>query len=102
MLFSLISMCGGNPQHNAYGFQHWKEGGLFRPYLVGGTTGKFLGTYNCLIWAGFAAGGPDVLALIAAEVKMPRKTLGLLLNVPISEYTCSILVVFFLELSYSF
>ena len=60
------------------------------------------GTYNCLIWAGFAAGGPDVLALIAAEVKMPRKTLGLLLNVPISEYTCSILVVFFLELSYSF
>ena len=56
-----------------------------------------MGTYNCLIWAGFAAGGPDVLALIAAEVKMPRKTLGLLLNVPISEYTCSILVVFFLN-----
>lgn len=77
MLFSLISMCGGNPQHNAYGFQHWKEGGLFRPYLVDGTTGKFLGTYNCLIWAGFAAGGPDVLALIAAEVKMPRKNIGI-------------------------
>ncbi|EMG46657.1 prnB Proline-specific permease [Candida maltosa Xu316] len=77
MLFSLISMCGGNPHHNAYGFQHWKEGGLFKPYLVGGSTGKFLGLYNCLIWAGFAAGGPDVLALIAGEVKLPRKNIGI-------------------------
>lgn len=24
--FSLVSMCGGNPRHDAYGFQHWKEG----------------------------------------------------------------------------
>ena len=79
-----------------------EEGGFSDHIWWVATTGKFLGTYNCLIWAGFAAGGPDVLALIAAEVKMPRKTLGLLLNVPISEYTCSILVVFFLELSYSF
>ncbi|KAI5967052.1 PUT4 [Candida theae] len=76
MLFSLISMCGGNPHHNAYGFQHWNEGGLFREYLVGGSTGKFLGWWNALLWAAFAAGGPDNLALLAGEVHRPRKTIA--------------------------
>lgn len=76
MLFSLVSMCGGNPHHDAYGFQHWKEGGLFRSYLVGGSTGKFLGWWNALLWAAFAAGGPDTLALIAGEVQRPRKTIS--------------------------
>lgn len=66
----------GNPHHDAYGFQHWKEGGLFRSYLVGGSTGKFLGWWNALLWAAFAAGGPDTLALIAGEVQRPRKTIS--------------------------
>lgn len=77
MLFSLISMCGGNPKHNAYGFQHWTEGGLFRPYLVGGATGKFLGWWNTLIYAAFACGGADILSLVAFEVSQPRKSMGI-------------------------
>ncbi|EGW34890.1 uncharacterized protein SPAPADRAFT_131915 [Spathaspora passalidarum NRRL Y-27907] len=77
MFFSLISMCGGNPQHNAYGFQHWKEGGLVKPFLVSGPTGQFLGFWNVLIYAAFACGGPDLLALCASEMKMPRKSVGI-------------------------
>ncbi|KAK6457826.1 proline-specific permease [Scheffersomyces xylosifermentans] len=77
MIFALISMCGGNPHNNAYGFQHWKEGGLFRSYLVPGTTGQFLGWWSVLIYAAFSCGGPDLLGLIAGEVSLPRKNIGL-------------------------
>ncbi|KAK6464819.1 proline-specific permease [Scheffersomyces coipomensis] len=77
MLFALISMCGGNPQHNAYGFQHWKEGGLARAYLVKGSTGKFLGWWNVLIYAAFSCGGPDLLALVSGEMRNPRKNVAL-------------------------
>lgn len=77
MMFSLISMCGGNPKHDAYGFQHWREGGLFREYLVPGPTGKFLAWWNSLLWAAFAAGGADNLALISSEVMHPRKNIAL-------------------------
>lgn len=77
MLFALISMCGGNPKHDAYGFQHWKEGGLFRAYLVPGSTGKFLGYWSTLVYAAFACGGADILAMVSGEISQPRKNLGL-------------------------
>lgn len=77
MLFALISMCGGNPKGDAYGFQHWKEGGLFRAYLVPGATGKFLGYWSTMIYAAFACGGADLLAMVAGEISLPRKNLGL-------------------------
>lgn len=77
MFFGLVSMCGGNPNRDAYGFQHWKEGGLMRLYLVGGSTGRFLGLWNVLIYAAFACGGPDLLAVISGEVTHPRKVIPL-------------------------
>ncbi|KAI5953352.1 PUT4 [Candida jiufengensis] len=75
MLFSLISMCGGNPKGDAYGFKNWHP--LFKPYLVEGNTGKFLAFWNSLLWAAFAAGGADNLALIAGEVINPRKNIAM-------------------------
>ncbi|KAK7679873.1 hypothetical protein QCA50_017031 [Cerrena zonata] len=51
--------------------------GLFRPYLVGGATGKFLGWWNTLIYAAFACGGADILSLVAFEVSQPRKSMGI-------------------------
>lgn len=77
MLFALISMCGGNPKHDAYGFQHWHEGGLFKEYLVEGATGKFLGFWNVLIYAAFACGGADMLGMVAGEISQPRKNIAL-------------------------
>lgn len=77
MCFSLISMCGGNPKGEAFGFRNWKEGGLFREYLVPGSTGKFLGVWNVLIYAAFACGGADMLGMIAGEVSQPRKNIAL-------------------------
>lgn len=77
MLFSLIAMCGGNPNGDAFGFRNWSEGGLFREFLVSGNTGKFLGFWNVLIYAAFACGGADMLGMIAGEVAQPRKNIAL-------------------------
>ncbi|EGV61626.1 Proline-specific permease [Yamadazyma tenuis] len=75
MFFSLISMCGGNPKGDAYGFGNWSKGGLVKEYLVSGTTGRFLGWWNVMVYAAFSCGGPDLLGMIASEVERPRKTI---------------------------
>lgn len=77
MFLAFISMCGGNPRHDAYGFQHWKEGGLMKEYLVEGTTGRFLGFWNVMVYAAFACGGADMLALVSGEMSQPRKNMGI-------------------------
>ncbi|EEQ39990.1 Amino acid permease family protein [Clavispora lusitaniae] len=77
MLTGLITMCGGNPKGDAFGFRNWKEGGLMREYLVSGNTGRFLGFWNVLIYAAFACGGADMLGMVAGEVSLPRKNIAL-------------------------
>uniref|UniRef100_A0A0L0NWY5 Proline-specific permease (Proline transport protein) n=1 Tax=Candidozyma auris TaxID=498019 RepID=A0A0L0NWY5_CANAR len=76
MFFGLITMCGGNPKGDAYGFRNWKEGGLVKPYLVEGNTGKFLGFWNVLIFAAFSCGGPDMLGMVSGEISQPRKNIA--------------------------
>lgn len=75
MFFSLVSMCGGNPKNDAYGFENWPKGGLVKEYLTTGTTGRFLGWWNVMIYAAFSCGGPDLLGMIASEVERPRTTI---------------------------
>lgn len=75
MMFSLVSMCGGNPRGDAYGFENWPKGGLVKEYLVPGTTGRFLGWWRVTIYAAFSCGGSDLLGMIASEVERPRTTI---------------------------
>ncbi len=76
MIFAFISMLGGNPNHDRYGFRNWKDG-LWKEYLVEGNTGKFLAFWSVLIYAAFAVGGPDVLMMISGETKNPRKNIAI-------------------------
>ncbi|KAJ4262863.1 hypothetical protein NW762_006476 [Fusarium torreyae] len=64
-------MCGGNPQHNAYGFRHWKEQ-PFLEYFSTGATGRFEGFLTALWTASFTCVGPEFLSIAASEVKHPR------------------------------
>lgn len=75
MFFGLITMCGGNPQKDAYGFRNWNKGGLFKSYLVEGPTGKFLGFWHVMIYAAFSCGGPDMLGMVSGEISQPRKNI---------------------------
>ncbi|EOO01887.1 putative amino acid transporter protein [Phaeoacremonium minimum UCRPA7] len=73
--FTIVTMAGGNPQHDAYGFRYWKTPGAFAEYLATGTLGRFEGFLSGLWRACFVIVGPEYVAMLAAEAKSPRKTL---------------------------
>ncbi|RDW93817.1 Amino acid transporter [Aspergillus mulundensis] len=71
--FTFVTMVGGNPQHDAYGFRNWNEPGAFAEYLSTGNLGRFEGFLACVWSAGFACVGPEYISMVAAEAKHPRK-----------------------------
>ncbi|KAF5331174.1 hypothetical protein D9619_005353 [Psilocybe cf. subviscida] len=77
--FTFVTMCGGNPLHDAYGFRNWNPdkvpGAPFAEYIKEGNLGRFLGFLACLIQASFTIAGPDYVAMTAGEAKAPRRNL---------------------------
>lgn len=52
--FTLVTMSGGNPLHDAYGFRYWKDPGAFVEHITPGNLGRFLGIYSCIYQASFS------------------------------------------------
>lgn len=77
MCFSLISMCGGNPKGDAYGFSNWSKGGLVKEYLASDGWGRLSAFWMVMLYAALSCGGPDLLAICAGEARRPRKTIAL-------------------------
>ncbi|KAH7129044.1 amino acid permease/ SLC12A domain-containing protein [Dactylonectria macrodidyma] len=75
LLLTLITMCGGNPKHWAYGFHNWSNGEVMHEYMAEGAKGRFLGFWSIMIYAAFSIAGPDFIALSAAEMKNPRRNI---------------------------
>lgn len=75
ILLTFITMVGGNPQNDAYGFRYWKNGLATHPYYTTGTTGDFLGWWTCVRYAAFTIAGPDLITMAAGEIQHPRKTI---------------------------
>ncbi|KAH8691493.1 amino acid permease [Talaromyces proteolyticus] len=73
--FVFITMLGGNPLHDRYGFRYWDNPGAFVEHLVPGGTGKFLGVLSCVYQASFSICGPEYISMVAAETENPRKIL---------------------------
>ncbi|KAJ6002598.1 hypothetical protein N7451_005145 [Penicillium sp. IBT 35674x] len=71
-LFTFITMVGGNPQHDAYGFRYWKHPGPFAPHHTAGDIGRFEGFLAALWSAAFCIVGPEYISIAAAETKRPR------------------------------
>lgn len=67
---TFVTMLGGNPQHDRYGFRYWHH--PMKEYLETGSLGRFLGFWRIFIYAAFACGGPDVVMMTSAEVQNPR------------------------------
>ncbi|KAK7424162.1 hypothetical protein QQZ08_008768 [Neonectria magnoliae] len=74
--FTFVTMVGGNPQHDAYGFRYWKNPGSFAEYITTGSLGRFEGFLGALWSAAFTIVGPEYLAMVAGEAKRPRILLG--------------------------
>ncbi|CAK7269811.1 hypothetical protein SEPCBS119000_003761 [Sporothrix epigloea] len=71
-LFTFITMVGGNPRHDAYGFRYWKTPGAFAEHLSTGDIGRFEGFLACVWSASFTVVGPEYISMVAAEAKHPR------------------------------
>lgn len=75
IVFTFVSMVGGNPQHYAFGFKYWVNPGVMNEYLDTGTLGRFEGFMACMIQACFSFSGPEYISTVASETVNPRKTL---------------------------
>ncbi|OJJ70953.1 hypothetical protein ASPBRDRAFT_66007 [Aspergillus brasiliensis CBS 101740] len=73
--FTFITMVGGNPQHDVYGFRNWSEPSPFVEYISSGDLGRFQGVLAALWQAAFTIVGPEYLACVAGEAQQPRKTM---------------------------
>lgn len=71
--FTFITMVGGNPKHDAYGFRYWKNPGSFAEYITTGTLGQFEGFLAALWSASFTIVGPEYVAMVAGEAQLPRR-----------------------------
>ncbi|KAF4980693.1 hypothetical protein FZEAL_3361 [Fusarium zealandicum] len=69
--FTFVTMVGGNPMHDAYGFRHFSNPGSFATYLSGGDKGRFEGFLACLWSACFTIVGPEYISMVAAEAQRP-------------------------------
>ncbi|TVY28934.1 General amino acid permease [Lachnellula hyalina] len=73
--FTFVTMVGGNPKHDAYGFRYWRTPGAFAEYVTTGPLGKFEGFLAALWKAAFTIVGPEYIAMLAGEAAHPRKNL---------------------------
>ncbi|KAH3687226.1 hypothetical protein WICPIJ_001782 [Wickerhamomyces pijperi] len=67
MMFTFVTMCGGNPKHDAFGFRYWRNPGPMAEYLSTGSMGRFHGFMACMNFSCFTIAGPDSLSMIAGE-----------------------------------
>lgn len=75
LIFTFITMLGGNPLHDRFGFRYWSNPGAFAEFYHTGSLGRFMGFLACFIQASFTIAGPDYVAMAAGETQNPRKTL---------------------------
>ncbi|PWN48812.1 amino acid permease [Violaceomyces palustris] len=71
-LFTFITMCGGNPIGDKFGFRYWKDPG---PFASSTATGRAESIWSAICWSTFAIVGPDYISIVSGEVKNPRRVL---------------------------
>jgi amino acid transporter len=71
--YTFVTMCGGNPDGEAYGFSNWNSPG---PFVEAnghtGALGRFEGFLVAMWAASFAIVGPEYISMVAAEAQRPR------------------------------
>ncbi|KAF2467420.1 uncharacterized protein BDR25DRAFT_335874 [Lindgomyces ingoldianus] len=77
IILGFVIMLGGSPNDQGrLGFRYWNNPGAFTPYLVGGSTGRFLAYWAAFVRAGFAfITSPELIALAAGETIAPRRNI---------------------------
>ncbi|KAE8448125.1 hypothetical protein EG329_009890 [Mollisiaceae sp. DMI_Dod_QoI] len=87
-IMALVIVCGGGPDHHRYGFQYWRNPGVFVDYLgYTGSLGHFMGFWTTFSNAVYAYSGIEGISMAAAETQAPRR------NIPIAAKLLSIFMV---------
>ncbi|KAI1093937.1 amino acid permease/ SLC12A domain-containing protein [Rostrohypoxylon terebratum] len=73
--FTFVTMVGGNPKHDAYGFRYWNSPGAFAEHITTGALGRFEGFLAAMWSAAFTFVGPEYIGMVAGETKLPRRYL---------------------------
>ncbi|ODV61452.1 uncharacterized protein ASCRUDRAFT_75464 [Ascoidea rubescens DSM 1968] len=73
--FTFVTMCGGNPIHDAFGFRYWTKPALMNEFYKTGNLGRFLGYLAAAIRCCFIVAGPEYVSMAAGETINPRVTL---------------------------
>ncbi|RCK59405.1 General amino acid permease AGP2 [Candida viswanathii] len=83
LFFTLVTMCGGNPQHDAFGFRNWNvAGGPLATLYTTGSLGRFQAFLGAFRWSSsFTCVGAEYLGMTAGECVNPRH------NMPIAFRT---------------
>jgi len=68
--FTFITMVGGNPQGDAYGFRYWREPGAFAEYITTGSLGRFEGFLGSLFTAAWTVVGPEYIAMVSVAAAL--------------------------------
>lgn len=66
---------GAGPKGEATGFKYYNNPGGFKPYIAGGSAGKFYGFWSSLVNAVFAYLGTELIGVTVGEAQNPRKTI---------------------------
>ncbi|KAH8884845.1 hypothetical protein GQ53DRAFT_751793 [Thozetella sp. PMI_491] len=75
ILFTFITMLGGNPLGDRFGFRYWRDPGAFKELYYDGSLGRFIGFLSCFIQAAFTIAGPDYVSMAAGETENPRQVM---------------------------
>lgn len=75
VLLTLITMCGGNPEKDAYGFRSWADGRYMLHYYTDGPVGRLLSWWKVVLYAAFSVAGPDLISITSGEIQNPRRTI---------------------------
>ena len=70
--FTFVTMVGGNPKGDAFGFRYWNNPGAFAEYITTGDLGRFEGFLGGMWSASFCVVGPEYISMVSAEAKRPR------------------------------
>ncbi|CAJ2509476.1 Uu.00g145020.m01.CDS01 [Anthostomella pinea] len=77
IILGIVLFFGGGPNHDPLYFKNWQDPpGAFVPYMVSGSTGRFLAYWTAFARAGFSfITSPELIALSAGETVAPRRNI---------------------------
>lgn len=76
LIFSVVLMLGGGPDHDRLGFRYWNKPGAIKEYIIGGDGGRLTAFLYVWVFSGFSFYfGPELIVFSAGEMRNPRKNL---------------------------